>query len=230
MSTVVVLAMHLSVVERTRVRRQTTDTESEAIMADRTEQTIKTQASTSGFIVGDLRLQQTKDGTPMLTARVGQEQFEADGQGGFIQLDNHYFNIVQYGKSAERSFSQFKSGDRFVAEGFVRDFEYENREGQTIEGKEFVVKKVGHDTARTRYEVDRTPRQPGAEREGAAPSAERGIEQDAPDAEPAPAPEPAAEQAGKSRSPRSRKLATIPSSGVASSSSSREPVGADVPF
>lgn len=211
--------------ERTRVRKHTTETKGEANMADTTEQTIKTQQSTSGFIVGDLRLQQTKDGTPMLTARVGQEQFEADGQSGFRQLDNHYFNIVQYGKSAERSFSQFKPGDRFVTEGYVRDFEYENRDGEQIQGKEFVVKKIGHDTGRTRYEVDRTPRQPAAEREGAVPSAEHGVEQDAPDAEPAPT-----EKATKTKSPRSRKLATIPSNGVASSSADREPVGADVPF
>lgn len=194
-------------------------------MADNNEQTIRTQQSTSGFIVGDLRLQQTKDGTPMLTARVGQEQFEADGNGGFRQLDNHYFNVVQYGKSAERSFNQFKPGDRFVTEGYVRDFTYENREGEQIEGKEFVVKKIGHDTARTRYDVDRTPRQPSAERDGAGPAAEHGVEHDAPDAEPAPA-----EKATKTKGTRSRKLATIPSNGVASSSSDREPIGADVPF
>lgn len=191
-------------------------------MAD-TEQTIKTQHSTSGFIVGDLRLQQTDDGTPMLIARVGQEQFESDGNNGFKQLDNFYFNIVQYGKSAERSFHQFKPGDRFVAEGYVKDFKFENREGVTIEGKEFVAKKIGHDTARTRYTVDRTPRQPAAEREGAAAGVEQPVEHDAPDAEPAPA-----EPEAKGRSSRSRKLATIPSNGVASSS--REPVGADVPF
>ena len=194
-------------------------------MADNTEQTIKTQQSTSGFIVGDLRLQHTKEGTPMLTARVGQEQFESDGNDGFVQLDNYYFNIVQYGKSAERSFSQFKPGDRFVAEGYLRDFKYENREGATIEGKEFVVKKIGHDTGRTRYEVDRTPRQPAAEREGATSAVEQSVEQDAPDAEPAPA-----EKAPKTKSSRSRKLATIPANGVASGSTSQEPVGAEVPF
>lgn len=197
----------------------TTDTESEANMD------IKTQQSTSGFIVGDLRLQQTKDGTPMLTARVGQERFEPDGNNGFRQLDSHFFNLVQYGKSAERSFSQFKPGDRFVAEGYVRDFEYENRDGETITGQEFVVKKVGHDLGRTRYEVDRTPRQAGAERDGAAPAAEQGVEQDAPDAEPVPT-----EQDAKPKSGRARRLPKIPSSGVASSSTSREPVGADVPF
>ncbi|SCX05970.1 hypothetical protein [Corynebacterium jeikeium] len=32
------------------------------------------------------------------------------------------------------------------------------RDGQTIAGEEFVAKKIGHDTARTRYDVDRTPR------------------------------------------------------------------------
>ncbi len=32
------------------------------------------------------------------------------------------------------------------------------RNGQAIEVEEFIAKKIGHDAARTRYEVDRTPR------------------------------------------------------------------------
>ena len=52
---------------------------------------IKTQASVSGFIVGDARLQQTKTGEPMLTVRVGQERFEAAPGGGFT---HKYGDIV----------------------------------------------------------------------------------------------------------------------------------------
>lgn len=199
-------------------------------MAENTEQAIKTQQSISGFIVGDLRVQQIGEGKAMLTARVGQEQFESDGNKGFVQLENFYFNIVQYGKSAERSFGQFQPGDRFVAEGYVRDFKYENREGNTIEGKEFVVKKIGHDTARTRYSVDRTSRQPAVAGDGATASVAQTVEHDAPDAEPAPAEEAPVEHAAKGKSARARKLSTIPSSGIASTSSSKEPVGAEVPF
>ena len=44
-----------------------------------------------------------------------------------------------------------------MAEGYTRPVNYE-RNGQAIEVEEFIAKKIGHDAARTRYEVDRTPR------------------------------------------------------------------------
>ena len=49
-------------------------------------------------------------------------------------------------------------GDNILAEGYVRPVNYE-REGQPVESEEFVAKRIGHDMARTRYDVDRTPRQ-----------------------------------------------------------------------
>jgi hypothetical protein len=54
----------------------------------------------------------------------------------------------------------------------VRDYSYE-RDGQRFAGEEFVATRIGHDMARTRYDVDRTPRQnPAAQQEVArdAPS------------------------------------------------------------
>ena len=62
-----------------------------------------------------------------------------------------------FGRSAEHAHANFAQGDNFVAEGYTRPVNYE-RNGQAIEGEEFVAKKIGHDAARTRYEVDRTPR------------------------------------------------------------------------
>ncbi len=184
---------------------------------------IKTQASVSGFIVGDARLQQTKTGEPMLTVRVGQERFEAAPGGGFTQLDNHYFNLVQFGKAAESTFEMFKPGDRFVAEGYAKNYEFTGRDGGQVTGQDFVVKKIGHDTAWTRYVVDRTPR---AER-GVEPAA-KAIEQEAPDAEPShqEAPESPSES---SPSPRPKKSTAISSRGV-SAATAKEPVGADIPF
>jgi len=51
--------------------------------------------------------------------------------------------------------------DSFVAEGYVRNFEFE-RDGETIQREEFVAKKIGHDLARTNYDVDRTRRSAAA--------------------------------------------------------------------
>lgn len=50
-----------------------------------------------------------------------------------------------------------------------RPFTYTNRNGEEISGEEFRVTSIGHDPARTNYEVDRTPRNPP-----------RGVDQEAP--------------------------------------------------
>ncbi|MGO1435443.1 MAG: hypothetical protein ACTHYD_09895 [Canibacter sp.] len=56
-----------------------------------------------------------------------------------------------------RSFMRFSKGDSFVAEGYLHEYTYE-RDGQATDGVEFVAKKIGHDTARTQYSVDRSQR------------------------------------------------------------------------
>ncbi|MGO3180715.1 MAG: single-stranded DNA-binding protein, partial [Brevibacterium linens] len=69
-------------------------------------------------------------------------------------------------------------GDNIIADGRVRDYSYE-RNGQRYEGEEFIATRIGHDLARTRYEVDRTERSASgrnsaafaAPQQAAAPSA-----------------------------------------------------------
>lgn len=118
---------------------------------------IRTQDSLSGFTASDPQLTFTERGDARFYARVGQEQFRREDDGSFTKTDTAYSNLVMYRRSAERAHEQFAKGDNFVAEGYVHTYDYE-RDGQTIEGEEFVAKKLGHDTARTRYEVDRAPR------------------------------------------------------------------------
>ena len=67
-----------------------------------------------------------------------------------------------FGRSAEHAHANFAQGDNFVAEGYTRPVNYE-RNGQAIEGEEFVARRIGHDMARTRYEVDRAPRKVAAQ-------------------------------------------------------------------
>lgn len=192
---------------------------------------IKTQNSVSGFIVGDSQLGPTKTGEPRWSVRVGQEQFAAAEGGGFNQLENVYFNLVQFGKAAQRSFAQFKPGDRFVAEGYLKDYEFTNREGEVITGTDFVVRKIGHDTAWTRYIVDREPRSTdrGAPEHTAQQhtNREHGAGLDAPDAEPS---YPEAPDSAKSRSPRAKQLPVIEPKVGGKAAAEREAVGAEIPF
>ena len=100
---------------------------------------IRTQQSISGFIATDPQLTVTDRGEARFYARFSQE------------------NLVMYRATTERAFERFTKGDSFVAEGYAHEYSYE-RDGQSLSGEEFVAKKIGHDTARTRYEVDRSPR------------------------------------------------------------------------
>lgn len=180
---------------------------------------IKTQQSISGFIVGSMKLEHTSSGDAMLTARVGQDRFERTDAGGFNQLDPAYFDIAMYRATAERAFVSFKPGDRFVAEGYVHEYEYTNREGQQMPGEEFVVKKIGHDTARTRYNVDRSSRR-GAAATGQEPP-EQGVDEPDRAATAGQTPTPVAQQPSPQPEPSfvepadaPRHLAVVPANGI----------------
>ena len=124
-----------------------------------------TQTSASGFIASDPQLSQTSKGDARFYARFGQEHYRREADGSYTQLETTYHNMVMFGRSAQHAHERFAKGDKFIAEGYTRTPEYE-RDGEMVAGEEeFIAKRVGHDAARTRYEVDRTPRRNAAERQ-----------------------------------------------------------------
>lgn len=134
---------------------------------------IHTQDSFTGFIASDPQLSHTGKGEARFYARVGQEHYRKEPDGSFTELETTFHDLVAYRATAERAHERFAKGDSFVAEGYTHPFEYE-RDGQTVQGEEFVAKKIGHDLARTSYDVDRSPRSTRtAEREAPAPAATR---------------------------------------------------------
>lgn len=134
---------------------------------------IHTQQSLSGFIATEPRKSVTENGDTRLHVRIGQQHFQRNDDGTFTELDPSFHDLVAYRATAERAHARFTKGDSFVAEGYVRTFTIE-RDGQTVEAEEFVAKRIGHDTARTNYAVDRgkrtTERNAGRSRPVAASS------------------------------------------------------------
>ena len=134
---------------------------------------IRTQQSLSGFILTDPELTITSKGEARFYAKIGQEHFQRNEDGSFTQLESTFHNLVQYRKAAERSYERFQKGDHFVAEGYVHEYDHDT-DGQSQRAEEFVVKKIGHDSARQNYTVDRkaatksADREPGLERNPAA--------------------------------------------------------------
>ncbi len=134
---------------------------------------IHTQESFTGFIASEPQLTHTGTGEARFYARVGQEHYRKELDGSFTELETSFHDLVAYRATAERAHERFAKGDSFVAEGYTHPFEFE-RDGQTVQSEEFVAKKIGHDLARTSYDVDRRPRTARvAEQDAPAPTATR---------------------------------------------------------
>jgi single-stranded DNA-binding protein len=114
-----------------------------------------TQQSLSGFIVSDPQRSVTETGETCFYVRVGQPHFRHEDTGSFTALEPTFHDLVAYRATAERALTRFAKGDSFVAEGYVRTYQVEHN-GETLEREQFVAKKIGHDLARTNYEVDRS--------------------------------------------------------------------------
>lgn len=128
---------------------------------------IDTQQSISGFIATRPRLTVGENGVSRFHARVGIEHSRQEPDGSFTQLDPTFHDLVIFRKTAEEAAARFRKGDKFVASGRVHEYSYA-KDGQEIVAEEFIASRIGHDLARTRYDIDRAPRQTSAEREPVA--------------------------------------------------------------
>ncbi len=120
-----------------------------------------------GFVASDPQLTTTRNDTPRLYFRLGEEHYRRENDGSFTKLENTYHHVVMFGKPAEHVAAKLRRSDNIVAIGRVHEFRYE-RDGQAYEGKEFIANAIGHDAARTRYDVDRSPRHNSIGQEGPA--------------------------------------------------------------
>ena len=118
---------------------------------------IDTQQSVSGFIATQPRLTVAENGVSRFHARIGIEHSRQEPDGSFTQLEPTFHDLAIFRKTAEEAASRFRKGDRFVASGRVHEYTFE-KDGQQIVAEEFIASRIGHDLARTRYDVDRTPR------------------------------------------------------------------------
>ncbi|TDC47092.1 single-stranded DNA-binding protein [Jiangella ureilytica] len=111
--------------------------------------TIRTRQSLSGFIASRPHLSITERGDARLYARVGQERYRQNDDGSTSRDGTEFHHLVLIGKAAERAHELFKKGDRFVADGHVRELPT---------GSVFIALRIGHDSGATKYSVDRATR------------------------------------------------------------------------
>jgi single-stranded DNA-binding protein len=117
--------------------------------------TIHLQGALNGFIASAPRLTTTENGDSRFRARIGEEHHVREADGTFTKAETTFHDLAIYRKTAERAFEQFKKGDRFIAQGYMRTYQATSTDGPETR-EEFVATRIGHDLARTRYTVDRT--------------------------------------------------------------------------
>ncbi len=125
---------------------------------------INARPAIRGFIAKEPPELETQDGAPYVKVRFGQERKHREEDGSFTDLGKTFATFVAYDDNVQRIMDNYVPGDRFIAQGFLRTFP----KGDTgMEGEVFVVTGIGHDTAYTRYDVDRSKRHTGPERTAA---------------------------------------------------------------
>lgn len=115
---------------------------------------IPVQQSLAGFIASDPDVSFTDAGTTRVHYRVGVEHWRREQDGTFTRLDNSFHDLLVLGKTAERAADQFRKGDQFLAHGYV-DVRYAEPPAQPAEREQFIARRIGHDLARTTYDVQR---------------------------------------------------------------------------
>lgn len=116
--------------------------------------TIPVQQSLAGFIASDADVSFTDAGITRVHFRVGVEHWRREQDGTFTKLDNSFHDLLIFGKTAERAAARFRKGDQFIAHGYV---DTRPAEPPARPSEVFIARKIGHDLARTAYDVNRTP-------------------------------------------------------------------------
>jgi len=121
---------------------------------DRCIMTIPVQQSLAGFIASDADVSFTDAGITRVHFRAGVEHWRREHDRTFTKLDNSFHDLLIFGKTAERAAARFRKGDQFVAHGYV---DTRPAEPPARPSEVFIARKIGHDLARTAYDVNRTP-------------------------------------------------------------------------
>src|SRR3954454_10277615 len=102
---------------------------------------IPTQMSLAGFIASAPDLHFTSAGAEYVRVRVGVEQWRKAVDGSFTKLEPTFHDMVAFESTARETYARFRTGDSFVASGYVHEYEVERTVGSVIK-EEFVARKI----------------------------------------------------------------------------------------
>lgn len=104
-----------------------------------------------GFIATEPELRDTERGVPRFYARFGVEETRQEPGGGSGRREVRFHSLVAYRETARVAYERFQKHDVFIAQGRTK---VNPRTGK----QRFEAEQIGHNAARTRYEVDRSAR------------------------------------------------------------------------
>lgn len=104
-----------------------------------------------GFVASTPQFSHREGGVPRLYFKAGQDHYQS---GTFTKTHTTFHDVVAFKGAAVHGAEKLAKHDRFLAHGYLDTY----RDRDTGEEKvRFVANRLGHDLARTDYEVDRAP-------------------------------------------------------------------------
>lgn len=96
---------------------------------------LHTQESVSGFIASDPQLTYTGRGDARFYAKIGQEHYRKEPDGSSTQTETTFHDLMAFKKTAERAHDRLAKGDKFVAEGYSREYDRATTDGAAGQGR-----------------------------------------------------------------------------------------------
>lgn len=113
---------------------------------------------------------ETKNGTPVLRAKVRVARWRRNDDGTFDRLAPVVYDLVIFDGRVRTTRLRFRVGDAFIASGRVNTYTV-TRDRVPVQREEFVAHRIGHDAAATPYRVVRTAQRRRRRSEARRPTA-----------------------------------------------------------
>lgn len=104
-----------------------------------------------GFVASTPQFSHREGGVPRLYFKAGQDHYLP---GTFTKTHTTFHDVVAFKGAAVHGAEKLAKHDRFLAHGYLDTYPDKDTGEEKVR---FVATRLGHDLARTDYEVDRTP-------------------------------------------------------------------------
>lgn len=109
-----------------------------------------------GVVASKPQFSHREGGVPRLYFKARQDHYRQDSDGSFTKTHATFHDVVAFKGAAIHGAEKLAKYDRFLAHGYLDTY---NDRDTGEEKTRFVATRLGHDLARTDYDIDRAPQQ-----------------------------------------------------------------------